>query len=427
MICPGCRTLNFRDYKYCRECGRKLDPPAPASLTLAMNAAADADDDEAALQQFLETAFREFDAGNYSTAALACQGALAIRPESTAAHSLLGLVYERQGEMQDAIQQYRIVLDLNPSSRADRAKLNTLLRQTGQARPSLFERVRQVRTGVLAGGVAAVLVLVTGLLALARSAGTSPEPPASAPPAPVQTALVPSPATSYPPAPSYVPPPTAPSPPATGGPADFNGFPRRTMSNTLPPVTHVAVAAPYFRRPRSGGQSPPTFLAPAPIRGVNAAATGADLSPRPAGGPVPILPDPQAEPTAGQPAPASPAAPGPTPPVAPPAVASGAAGEMPGSSISIRRLDPGAAASTPAAPPAAPAVPPPTLAEARYHFGLAVEMRRRGDLAGAYREYEYARELFSLVNNRGGTEGLLAAEGALASHRAMQQLSAGQR
>jgi tetratricopeptide (TPR) repeat protein len=101
-----------------------------------MAAAPDADDDDAKLQQLLDMAFLAYEAGNLGEAALACQGALAIRPESTAAHSLLGLVYEKQGQVPDAIQQYRIVLDLNPSSRADQAKLNALLRQTGQARPS---------------------------------------------------------------------------------------------------------------------------------------------------------------------------------------------------------------------------------------------------------------------------------------------------
>jgi hypothetical protein len=54
-------------------------------------------------------------------------------------------------------------------------------------------------------------------------------------------------------------------------------------------------------------------------------------------------------------------------------------------------------------------------------------MYRRGDYDSAYREFASARDLFQQVNSRGGTEGVLAAQGALASHRAMQQLAATRR
>ena len=40
-----------------------------------------------------------------------------------------------------------------------------LLRQTGQARPGLMERVRLMPRGMLVGSVATLLVFVTGLLA----------------------------------------------------------------------------------------------------------------------------------------------------------------------------------------------------------------------------------------------------------------------
>src|SRR5947209_7456822 len=123
MICPGCNTLNLRDHKFCRECGRKLAPLPSQDLTVAMAASAAATSDDVQVQRLLDEAFLAFDSGRLSDAALACHGALALRPESTAAHSMLGLIYERQGDLLDAIQQYRIVLDLNPTSHADRAKL----------------------------------------------------------------------------------------------------------------------------------------------------------------------------------------------------------------------------------------------------------------------------------------------------------------
>src|SRR6266702_2844578 len=101
MICPGCQTLNFREYKFCRECGQKLEPPtaAQSANTTALPSAPASDD--AQIQHLLDEGFLAYDAGRLSDAALACQGALALRPDSTAAHSLLGLIYERQGELPD--------------------------------------------------------------------------------------------------------------------------------------------------------------------------------------------------------------------------------------------------------------------------------------------------------------------------------------
>src|SRR5947209_7725459 len=106
MICPGCNTLNFRDYKFCRECGRKLDAPSPAQVTQAMQAQGLPDGDDAQVQLRLDQAFQAFDVGELNEAARACQEALSLRPDSTAGHSLLGLIYERQGQLTDAILQY---------------------------------------------------------------------------------------------------------------------------------------------------------------------------------------------------------------------------------------------------------------------------------------------------------------------------------
>jgi hypothetical protein len=58
---------------------------------------------------------------------------------------------------------------------------------------------------------------------------------------------------------------------------------------------------------------------------------------------------------------------------------------------------------------------------------MAGEMYRRGDIDGAYREFSNARDLFQQVNSRGGSEGVVAAEGALASHRAMLQIAGSRR
>jgi len=56
-----------------------------------------------------------------------CMAALRLTPDSHSAQSLLGDIYENQERYDDAIQWYRMALDLNPQSPADRSKLERLL------------------------------------------------------------------------------------------------------------------------------------------------------------------------------------------------------------------------------------------------------------------------------------------------------------
>jgi hypothetical protein len=57
-----------------------------------------------------------------------CMAALRLAPESSSAQSLLGDIYENQGRYDDAAQWYRMALDVNPNSPADRLKLDLLQR-----------------------------------------------------------------------------------------------------------------------------------------------------------------------------------------------------------------------------------------------------------------------------------------------------------
>ena len=67
-----------------------------------------------------------------------CMAALRLAPDSPSAQSLLGDIYENQGRFDDAIQWYRMALDANPESPADRLKLDRLLQK--QQPPSRTER-----------------------------------------------------------------------------------------------------------------------------------------------------------------------------------------------------------------------------------------------------------------------------------------------
>ena len=64
--------------------------------------------------------------GHWEEAAQSCMAALRLAPDSASANSLLGDIYENQGRYDDAAQWYRMALDANPDSPADRLKLDRL-------------------------------------------------------------------------------------------------------------------------------------------------------------------------------------------------------------------------------------------------------------------------------------------------------------
>ena len=80
--------------------------------------------------------------GCWEESAESCMAALRLAPESSSAQSLLGDIYENQGRYDDAAQWYRMALDVNPNSPADRMKLDLLQRlrldpQTNDTAPSI--------------------------------------------------------------------------------------------------------------------------------------------------------------------------------------------------------------------------------------------------------------------------------------------------
>jgi len=78
------------------------------------------------LVNLIEMAFWHNDAGNADAAILACEAALAINPSSSTAHSLLASLFEKKGNDEKAIEHLEAVVNLNPESTADAAKLDQL-------------------------------------------------------------------------------------------------------------------------------------------------------------------------------------------------------------------------------------------------------------------------------------------------------------
>lgn len=65
--------------------------------------------------------------GQWEAATEKCMQVMTLAPNNASAQSLLGDIYDNQGFLDDAIQWYRMALDIQPDSPADRLKLARLL------------------------------------------------------------------------------------------------------------------------------------------------------------------------------------------------------------------------------------------------------------------------------------------------------------
>lgn len=116
--------------------------------------------------------------GHWAEAVDACRAALRLAPESAAAQSLLGDIYENQGALDEAAQWYRMALDSTPDSAADRMKLDRLLGHQEAAspaalppRPAAPERIIRA----LAFAAVLMVLLISGLaFSAARRHAASP-------------------------------------------------------------------------------------------------------------------------------------------------------------------------------------------------------------------------------------------------------------
>jgi len=309
MYCQDCNTHNSLDSKYCKECGAKINSGyRTLMLSIQDLPLHQSEEDVEKLTRLLDMAFWHNQAGNQAAAITACLAALALNPNSTTAHSLLGTLYEKSGDDAQAIHHFESVLSLNPDSQADAAKLDQLrrgvhVRATAppishqwlppvflKLGPQIGKRLSELSAAPLAAGTtsqrrplyaaggATALVLVAGLLvthpwASAETVKTYPvtTPVAPAPVAIAQSAFAPgtqiASATAPPMVltpshaniqmPVYVPPVITSRDPFTG-PAPTAAVPASAAVWSLPAVPRRAAAV---RRTNRGLELPPLRLA----------------------------------------------------------------------------------------------------------------------------------------------------------------------
>lgn len=173
MTCANCHTHNFRDYKYCRECGSKLEAPAAVPTPGATSVLAiPVSPAETPVDLLLQETMSLLDQDDLLGAAERARAAIVLAPASAAAHSALALVLERQGNLREAAEQLQLVVQLDPESSADETRLRALRAQLGDARP--LPRWTPTRIAFASAGFAAVVVFGAGFAILNSGARKSP-------------------------------------------------------------------------------------------------------------------------------------------------------------------------------------------------------------------------------------------------------------
>jgi tetratricopeptide (TPR) repeat protein len=137
MFCTQCGAYNTDDSRFCHQCGHRLQPERKIPPLDESVFQLESPEQQQKIQQLLDEALTHESEGRLHEAALACEGVLVLDPANTSAHSLLGLIYEKQGDLQKAVAEYEKVVALNPDSAADRAKLEELRRRLHLPPPRL--------------------------------------------------------------------------------------------------------------------------------------------------------------------------------------------------------------------------------------------------------------------------------------------------
>jgi tetratricopeptide (TPR) repeat protein len=172
MVCMRCEHPLQEGAHYCPHCG------APVEQTRVP------DWRREQAERLLREAMSLNEQGRTEEALLACEGALALDPEWLPALSLKALLHERRGQIEQAIETYQRVVQLNPLSISERARLEALRRQpraVGQASRGGTRPLWMEALPVILAFIGAGMVLLVGLVAILRLSAPVSAPTASPP------------------------------------------------------------------------------------------------------------------------------------------------------------------------------------------------------------------------------------------------------
>ena len=131
LTCAACGAANSADSRFCRKCGDALVVAPVASDAANSKRATDVKrvqtvGDETRARHLLDRAFSLAERGDRAGAILACRQSVALAPDVPQGFSMLGLLLERNGDLQGAANAYTRVLHLAPGSRLEEESLARL-------------------------------------------------------------------------------------------------------------------------------------------------------------------------------------------------------------------------------------------------------------------------------------------------------------
>jgi len=258
MVCMRCEHPLEEGAHYCSHCG------APVEQTRVPNWRREQ------AERLLREAMSLNEQGRAEEALLACEGALALDPELLPALSLKALLHEKRGQIEQAIETYQRVVQLNPLSISERARLEALRRQPRAVVQASGYRTRPLWLEALPailGFIGAGVVLIVGLVAILRLSAPTPA-PVAAPPASASTETVPHGAQpTTPPASAPVPPQQEAVPPVMVDPSRLALAPTPETPapprGAIPPAPPPAPTSPEKRNT----QTAPNGTQPSPKNG----------------------------------------------------------------------------------------------------------------------------------------------------------------
>lgn len=179
MICSRCAHRSPAHHKYCVRCGARLEPRRPFLPAAAAPEAArpkvepspPAQLDAQQVQQLLAQAHRYRDQGQTEKAIETCHQLLALHPANSAARCLLGILYDRIGQRDKALQEYESVFALGPPAPAAGRYLKPARAPEAQPQVSALS----ARAVVVGGFALAASCLLAGLYCVINP-GTSQAP-----------------------------------------------------------------------------------------------------------------------------------------------------------------------------------------------------------------------------------------------------------
>lgn len=181
MFCPDCGFETVEGSRFCKRCGQRLSHGSNALQEELFNAVVSPDGltessipgVEHRIEQLLQDAMRCQSEARYQEALMICEAIIEVEKTNTSAHSMMAIVYEKMGKTALAVEQLRIVTQLNPGSVADKIRLEELQQQIGINRhsgasnyvpPTVYFDKKPVNSVLLAIGSAAVVFALGAII-----------------------------------------------------------------------------------------------------------------------------------------------------------------------------------------------------------------------------------------------------------------------